>query len=149
MWSQDMEETLVEKHMRICLSVDPGFKTAVTTAPLEPLLTEALYLLMWSGMFDLPQSLLAELEPLGLNKGDHGELVGMMLCLQARDVAVTKAQSQIVPILNFISELLAQDRLETLLNLMPTRARTLEEGEKTFKETFKNSKMYFNHFIKL
>jgi len=44
--SQEMERTLVEKHMCVCLSVDPGFETVVTIAPSEPLLMEASYLLM-------------------------------------------------------------------------------------------------------
>jgi hypothetical protein len=147
--SQDMEETLVERHMRICRSVDPGFEMAMTTASSESLLAEASYLLMRSEEFDLPRSSLAELEPLGLNKGDRGELVGMTLCLQARDAAATKAQSRIVSVVDFVSELLAQDSHKAVFSSKPTRARTLEEGEKSFRETFKNSKMYFNHFIKL
>ena len=44
--SHDMERTFVEKHMRVCLSVDPGFETALTIAPSEPVLAEASYLLM-------------------------------------------------------------------------------------------------------
>lgn len=52
--SQQMEKTLVEKHLRVCLSVDPGFETAITIAPSEPLLAEASYLLMKNPAFDLP-----------------------------------------------------------------------------------------------
>ena len=63
--------------MRVCLSVDPGFETAITIAPSEPLLVEAAYLLMCSSTFDLPCSLLTELELPGLDKGSHGELIVM------------------------------------------------------------------------
>jgi hypothetical protein len=42
--AQDIERKLVEKHMRLCLSVDPGFEAAITIAPSEPLLAEASYL---------------------------------------------------------------------------------------------------------
>jgi hypothetical protein len=39
--TQDMEKTLVEKHLHICLDVDSGFETAVTVTPSEPILAEA------------------------------------------------------------------------------------------------------------
>jgi len=58
--------------MCVCLSVDPGFETAITIAPSEPLLAEASYLLMRSSAFDLPRSLLTELELPGLDKGVVG-----------------------------------------------------------------------------
>ena len=44
-------------------------------------------MLMRSPAFDLPRSLLTELELPGLNKGERGELVVMILCLEARDAA--------------------------------------------------------------
>jgi hypothetical protein len=70
--SQELEKTLVEKHMRVCLSVDAGFETAIIVAPSEPILAEASYLLMRSPTFDLPRWLLAELEHPGLDKGSRG-----------------------------------------------------------------------------
>jgi hypothetical protein len=60
---RSIERTLVEKHLRVCLQVDPGFQTATTVAPSEPLLAEASYLLMSDPVFDLPGCLLSELEP--------------------------------------------------------------------------------------
>ncbi|KAM6501264.1 hypothetical protein JOM56_004278 [Amanita muscaria] len=44
--SQNRERTQVEKHMRVCLVMNPGFENAVTIAPSEPLLAQAAYLLM-------------------------------------------------------------------------------------------------------
>ena len=147
--SQEMERTLVEKHMRVCLSVDPGFETVVTVAPSEPLLSEASYLLMRSPAFDLPRSLLTELEYPGLNKGDRGELIVMTLCLEARDAAATKLQKRVIPVNEFIREFLAHPLHEDVLRSKPIRARTTLEASKTFEDTFRQSNLYFNHFIKL
>ena len=147
--SQEMERTLVEKHMRVCLSVDPGFETVVTVAPSEPLLSEASYLLMRSPAFDLPRSLLTELEYPGLNKGDRGELIVMTLCLEARDAAATRLKKRVIPVNEFIREFLAHPLHEDVLHSKPTRARTTLEASKTFEDTFRQSNLYFNHFIKL
>jgi hypothetical protein len=147
--SQDMERTLVEKHMHVCLSVDSGFETAVTIAPSEPVLAEVSYLLMRNPAFDLPRCLLTELENPGLDKGDRGELIVMTLCLQARDAAATRLQSCIVPVNDFIRELIAPAAHDKVLHSKPIRARTSDEADKTLEDTFRNSHIYFNHFIKL
>lgn len=39
--SQNRERTQVEKHMRVCLVMNPGFENAVTIAPSGPLLAQA------------------------------------------------------------------------------------------------------------
>jgi hypothetical protein len=70
--AQDIERKLVD---RVCLYLDPGFDTAITIVPSEPLLAEASYLLMRSPAFDLPHSLLTQLELPGLDKGSRGELI--------------------------------------------------------------------------
>jgi hypothetical protein len=68
---QDWERMQVEKHMSVCLVMNPGFETTVTIAPVEPLLPKAAYLLMQDHKaFDLPRVLLSELEVPGLDKGD-------------------------------------------------------------------------------
>jgi hypothetical protein len=146
--SQDMERTLVEKHMRVCLSVDAGFETAVTVAPSEPILAEASYLLMRSPVFDFPRCLLAELEHPGLDKGNRGELIVMTLCLQARDAAATRLESRVIPVNDFIRELIAPEAHNEVLHSNPIRVRTAEEADKNLEDTFRNSRIYFNHFIK-
>jgi len=60
--SRYMEKTLVERHLRVCLHVDPEFETAITIAPSEPLLAEASFLIMSNPAFNLPGCLLKELE---------------------------------------------------------------------------------------
>ena len=147
--AEDMERTLVEKHMRVCLSVDPGFETAITVAPSEPLLAEASYRLMRSPAFDLPRSLLTQLEFPGLDKGDRGELIVMTLCLEARDAAATRLQDRVIPVIEFIRELLVPGAHDDVLGSKPIMARTPDEANSTLEYTFRNSKIYFNHFVKL
>jgi hypothetical protein len=68
---QDWERMQVEKHTCVCLVMNPGFETAVTIAPSEPLLAKAVYLLMQDHKaFDLPRALLSKLEVPGLEKGN-------------------------------------------------------------------------------
>jgi hypothetical protein len=119
--SRSMEKTLVEKHLRVCLHVDPGFETAVTIAPSEPLLAEASSLIMSDPAFDLPHHLLKELENRGLDKGNRGELIGMALCLLARDAAARKLRGRVIPVSTFIQELLVSD---DILTSTPIQART-------------------------
>ena len=147
--SQDMERLLVEKHMRVCLNVDQGFETAVTIAPSEPILSEAAYHIMRSPAFDLPRSLLTELEHPGLDKGSRGELIVMVLCLQAWDAAADRLQNRITPVIDFIQELITPEAHSEVFSSMPIRARTLDEANRTLEATFHESMMYFNHFIKL
>ena len=144
--SREMEKTLVEKHLRVCLRVDPGFETAVTIAPSEPLLAEASCLIMSHPTFDLPRCLLTQLEHQGLDKGNRGELIAMALCLLARDAAAKRLDDRVIPVSDFIQELVASS--DQILDSKPVRARTSDEAKKTFKDTFCDSNIFFNHFVK-
>jgi hypothetical protein len=146
--SRQLEKTLIEKHMHVCLSVDAGFETAITVAPSEPILAEASYLLMRSPAFDLPRWLLAELEHPGLDKGSRGELIIMTLCLQARDAAAARLQSRTTPFKDFLQELIAPAAHNEVLGSKPIRVRTSDEADIPLGDTFRNSHMYFNHFVK-
>jgi len=97
-------------------------------------------------VFDLPSCLLSELESSGLGKGDRGELIGMILCLMARDAAAKKLYSSIISVPNFIQELLNSSADD--LHSKPALAQTLKEANQTLQDTFCQSKIYFNHFIK-
>jgi len=144
--SRDMEKTLVERHLRVCLRVDPGFETSVTIAPSEPLLAEASSLITSNSAFNLPRNLLRELELHGLDKGSRGELIGMTLCLLARDAAAKRLDDRVIPVSDFIRELVASSA--QVLNSKPVRARTSDEAQKTFEDTFCHSNIFFNHFVK-
>jgi hypothetical protein len=69
--SREMEQTLVEKHLQVCLQVNPGFETPVTIMASKPLLAEASYIIMSKPAFDLPRALLNVLEHQGLDKGNR------------------------------------------------------------------------------
>ncbi|KIL63636.1 hypothetical protein M378DRAFT_662372 [Amanita muscaria Koide BX008] len=146
--SQNRERTQVEKHMRVCLVMNPGFEAAVTIAPSEPLLAEAAYLLMQDReAFDLPRALLDELERPGLNKGDRGELICLVLLLIARDVAVQEKDSAAIGVLFFMEKLLASRWSSKVFDSKPARCCTNTENQRPFSEVFETSTIYFNHFL--
>ena len=74
----------------------------------------------------------------------------MTLCLEAHDMAAKRLQSQVIPVSDFIHKLLAETSHEDILGSKPIIARTCNnKANKTFKDPFCNSRIYFNHFIKL
>ena len=147
--SQNRERTQIEKHMRVFLMMNPGFETAVTIAPSEPLLAEAACLLMQDHKaFHLPRALLSEFEGPGLDKGNRGELICLVLLLMARDVAVQQTNPVAIEVLLFMRKLLASKWHSNIFDSKPARSRTNEE-HRSFSEVFARSKMHFNHFIKV
>jgi hypothetical protein len=70
----------------------------------------------------------------------------MALCLLARDAAVKRLGNRIIPVSDFIQELVVSS--DVILNSKPVRARTSDEAQKTFKDTFCHSNIFFNHFVK-
>ncbi|KIL63641.1 hypothetical protein M378DRAFT_57978, partial [Amanita muscaria Koide BX008] len=149
--SQNRERTQVEKHMRVCLVMNPGSETAVTIAPSEPLLAQAAYLLMRDReAFDLPRELREELQKPGLDKGDRGELICLVLLLIARDVAVQEKGSAAIEVLLFMEKLLASQWSPTVFDSKPSRCHsTNTKDQLPFSVVFAKSKMYFNHFLKV
>jgi hypothetical protein len=148
--SQIKERAQVEKHMRVCLLVNQGFETAVTVAASEPLLAEGAFLIMRQrAAFNLPMTLLKELEGPGLDKGDRGELICLVLLILARDLVAQKTDKAAISLLDLIKALLATNWHKVVLASKPAKCRTAAEGDRSFEETFKNSRIYFNHFIKI
>jgi hypothetical protein len=143
---QDRERVQVEKHMRICITVDKSNETAVTVAASEPILSEGARSIMEDNAFDLPGTLLSELEGPGLDKGDRGELICLALLTLARD----KAKKKEVPtkVLGFMEKLVASGSYESIANSKPARSRT-EDTDSLFQDAFANAQMHFNHFIKI
>ena len=136
--------------MRVCLEVNDGHETVLSVASSEPILAEAARCFMsWPG-FNLPESLLHELQTPGLNKGSQGELIGLVLLLLAGDKAATAVDARVFRVLGFFSNLLNNNDYAKLLEARPSRQRNTEsDGETTFGETFAKSKIFFNHFIKI
>ena len=157
--SQERERLQVAKHMRLCIKVNDGFDTIVSVAPSEPIMAEGARFLMSNSKFDLPGSLLHELQTAGLDKGNRGELICLVLLLLACDRAAAAAQAQATAkaqaptrafsVHEFFKNLLNKDDYAKLSEAMPSRGANMDPELPTFQETFADSKIYFNHFIKL
>ena len=170
--AREMEQ--VEKYMRVCIVVHQGFETAVTISPSEPLLAEAArqYMSASSLKFNTPACLLEHWTTMGLGKGDRGELVAQVLMISAADKACAEhlniAHKQFpkptlgleqlpyvetapraFPVELFIKALLAERWHDEVFNSLPATWRTDTESRCNFKTAFKNTKVYFTHFIKL
>ncbi|KIL64400.1 hypothetical protein M378DRAFT_163135 [Amanita muscaria Koide BX008] len=167
----EMEQ--VEKYMRVCILVHKGFETAVTISPSEPLLAEAArHSSIFS--FNMPASLLEHLTKMGQDKGDRGELVAQVILILAADKACEEhlneqlstptVGSQHQPILEmptvstvpraffvelFIKALLKGQWHNDVLRSLPAKWRTKTESNRTFQTAFKDTRIYFSHFIKL
>ena len=70
----------------------------------------------------------------------------MALCLLARDAAAKKSDNRVIPVSTFIRELVASP--DQILDSKPVQARTPDEAQKTFGDTFCHSNIFFNHFVK-
>lgn len=114
------ERILVEKHMRVCLGIKPGFESAVTVAASEPLLAEAARLAM--NRFLVPQALVEALSTSGLDKGDRGELIAMLILLRAQDNARVALRAErrepvrAVPVEHFLRALIPKDKVADVLS---------------------------------
>ena len=113
--SQQRERLQVAKHMHICIKVNDGFETIVSVAPSEPILAEGARLLMSNPKFNLPKSLLRELQVPGL----------------------AKTNTRAVSVHEFFKNLLNSDDYAELLDAMPSRQKN--ESVATFRETFSKS----------
>lgn len=133
---RNIEHTLVEDHMRICLSATPGFFRAVTVSSSEPFLAESA--VGYMAEMDLARQLTHHLDNSGVVRGTTGELSAMLLFMQARDAAAKKSKGRIISVTRFLQHLLAESAHEDLNALRPAFSR---EGEdKPSSETFKNSR---------
>jgi hypothetical protein len=146
------EQIQVEKHLRVCLSVRPGFTGAVTVSASEPLLAEAARRVMIKEDYNAPQALLDALRTSGMDKGDRGELIAMLLLILGYDKARAKLETlnaprPAIPLLDFLEGLLNGNTMDDVRNALPTHAR--DDHISTLGEAFKDSKVYFNHFIKV
>jgi hypothetical protein len=148
----EAEQIQVEKHLRVCIAVRPGFTGAVTVSASEPLLAEAARRVMIKEDYNPPQALLDALSTSGMDKGDRGELIAMLLLILGYDQARDKLDTQddprpAIPLLDFLEGLLNSNTMGDVRNALPTHAR--DEHISTLGEAFKDSKVYFNHFIRV
>jgi len=141
------ETKFVEKHMRICLDVAPGFESVTTVSASEPLLAEAAELLMRRlTSSDVPRFLLREWESGGLSKGNRGEMVAALIFLLARDRARQTSRQRYINVPAFFSALVDEQYSPTIMNSPPFTLR-MDDENKTFSDMFNKSYIWFNHFI--
>ncbi|EMD38830.1 hypothetical protein CERSUDRAFT_92863 [Gelatoporia subvermispora B] len=141
----------VEKHMRVCMTIDEGFNSILTVAPSEPTVVEAAAMLMRRPGFQSCSSLLSIFSNTpSISKGDRGEVVAALILLEAIDNCCFAPNSHtrrrfIAPVIDFMQSLLKRGPYEVLLKSMPS------EGDRdgTFEEIFKDSNIYFTHFVKV
>lgn len=175
--SREPERTLVERHMRICLSASPGFKEMYTIAPSEPLLAEAASqgILKWGAA----EALLSHISTSYLGAGDRGEVMVVLYALLARNFCVEhkplysldpedndskgkgKAKAQdtddletdgakrVIRVIDFLEALLSESCHEQLRNHTPAEFVTPEQSTERLEDTFKNAHLWFNHFVKV
>ena len=74
---------------------------------------------------NLPRSLLRELQTLGLNKGDRGELVSLVLLLLACDKAAPVKGMRAFSVQEFFKNLLNSDDYAKLLKAEPSRRENM------------------------
>ncbi|KAG6848466.1 hypothetical protein H0H93_016753 [Arthromyces matolae] len=145
----------VEQHLRICVTVNEDMETAVTVSASEPILAEAsAYTISHFRKQKKMSQMLREilLGTPSLDLGDRGESTGLLLLTMARDAIVYPPEKpneiceelRSIPLVTFMQKLLAIDNLTEALPTSTDTTRNLPFGE-----AFKNSRIHFNHFIKV
>jgi hypothetical protein len=145
------EQIQVEKHLRVCLAVRLGFTGAVTVSALEPILAEAACKAMKN--MKASKELLDALKLSGMDKGDRGEMIAMLLLNLAYDAARYELERRssprmpAIPLLSLLRALLYSYDKSKVPELLPTRSLP---GEcKPLKDAFADAKVYFTHFIRI
>jgi hypothetical protein len=130
--------------MRLCLAVTAGRDRFITLPGSEPILAEAAYQMMKHTKSNPVQHLANHSDLNCIDRGRRGELVALLLIMQAFDAA--RGSNRWVSVDDFMKQLLPKKHYDKLCGSHPIFLR----GEKkTFKETFKGHGMWFNHVIKI
>jgi len=160
----DLEKEQVHWHMRVVLKVDHSLETMVTVSPSEPVLSEAAYFVMTTQRFSPPQVLQVILNEFPVNKDKLGGLIVALLFTMARDEAVGPADCFAQPPNN--QRWCSLTELLTSLFCTPSAASNdhvsivdsqgwhfgaegPNQTESLLADAFKDSKVYFTHFVKV
>ncbi|KAF9505309.1 hypothetical protein BS47DRAFT_1385996 [Hydnum rufescens UP504] len=120
---------LVERHMRICLDVDPNSSVMTTVSPSEPLLAEAARATMsLCPGFSAVDALVSHLNDSGPDKGNRGSLLAMLLLILAYDNAAKKKTIEV--------------------ECRPYYQRA-ESDDVALEDSFSEACIWFNHFVKV
>ncbi|KAI0260658.1 hypothetical protein BC834DRAFT_1044451 [Gloeopeniophorella convolvens] len=142
-----LERRQIERHMRLCVAATSGFEELITTAGSEPLLAEAAYNNLLATRTSPARHLASRLDVSYIDYGQRGELIAMLILMEARDRAASKFNGREVPLGSFLEALLPGSLHQQLHRLRPRRFRAGED--KSFHKSLKDSKVWFNHVIKV
>src|SRR6266852_4944854 len=147
--AHDVTSAQVERHMRLCIATTAGPEKMITIPGSEPLLAEAAYELMKGTGTNAVRRLAKHSDLNCIDRGRRGELVAILLIMQAYDAARrVKSKRRWVSVANFMKALLPPEKYNTLLLSAPT-SWPMDRGHQTFEAIFKDYGMWFNHVIKI
>ena len=135
---------LIERHLRLCTIATNDFELLLTTTGSEPLLAEAAFEVVNKSMNSPIYHLSIHMDDNCVNYGERGELVVALLVLQARDAVAGVSKSRWVSVADFMKKLLGN----SINSALPLFAREGEE-QKPLANTFENSRIWFNHILKV
>jgi len=84
---RDVNRVQVERHMRLCIAATTGFEKMITISGSEPLLAEVAYKLMKDTGTNAVCHLAKHPDLHCIDRGRRGELVAVLLIMQAYDAA--------------------------------------------------------------
>jgi hypothetical protein len=143
--------TQVERHLRLCLAASPGLDCLLTAAGSEPYLAKAAAELIHLSQKTSAQHLVSHGELNCIDRGQRGELVASLLIMQARDDAYwtnDPPRHDWMHVMDFMMALLPQEKYEMFIDAPPAYYQS-ETQYASFGTTFGDSKMWFNHVIRL
>ncbi|OCH85204.1 hypothetical protein OBBRIDRAFT_330754 [Obba rivulosa] len=146
----DVEMNQVEKHLRMCLALDPysPSRATWTVATSEPTVVEAAAWIMRRRGFESCKALRYVLQNTRLWRGYRGELIMVNIIIDTLDkctfdkISGTRARF-VVSVPEFFRQLLRSNAFYNLMQTPPSH------GTGTFTEVFKESRMYITHFIRV
>jgi hypothetical protein len=144
-----VQATQVERHLQICLAASPGLDTLLTVAGSEPNLAKAATQLINLSGQSAARLLAWHKELNCIDRGQRGELVALLLVMQARDIAAQNVGTNgWVYVKDFMKALTSPNSHQELFEAIPSRYCQTEQNT-TLEVTFEDSKIWFNHVIKI
>ena len=146
--ARDVTFTQVERHMRLCIAATARLEKLITIPGSEPLLAEAAYELMRGTRMNAACHLAGHSDLNCIDRGRRGELVAVLLIMQAYDAARVEGMRW-VSVVKFMEALLPPSNFNSLLQSEPTSWPMNHDHHATFRAMFEDYGMWFNHVIKI
>ena len=138
----------IEHHMRLCTIASSGFDTLFSTVGSEPLLAEAASHFMTESETSPIRELSRHLDKNCINHGKRGELVAVLLIMQARDALSRRSMGErSVNVCQFLETLLGPSFVHTAMT-SPSKVHS-EDYKKSLADNFNDARIWFNHVLKI